>query len=116
MIKIQKLEQIESKDNTFDPLTVMSHSAKGDDIPIASSPSYQSPKVLRKPTTNASPKSLSQGSSPAGRQHSFMGSPDKVRGNNQDLFELLEKVQCSRLEDQRCELPAYFAQLIFNLF
>ncbi|KAL9930890.1 rap GTPase activating protein 1 isoform 3-T5 [Glossina fuscipes fuscipes] len=44
------------------------------------------------------------------RQHSFMGSPDKVRGNTQDLFELLEKVQCSRLEDQRCELPAYFAQ------
>uniref|UniRef100_A0A1A9ZD32 Uncharacterized protein n=1 Tax=Glossina pallidipes TaxID=7398 RepID=A0A1A9ZD32_GLOPL len=46
----------------------------------------------------------------ATRQHSFMGSPDKVRGNTQDLFELLEKVQCSRLEDQRCELPAYFAQ------
>uniref|UniRef100_A0A1A9UL30 Uncharacterized protein n=1 Tax=Glossina austeni TaxID=7395 RepID=A0A1A9UL30_GLOAU len=110
MMKLQMLEQIESKDTTFESGTIMSHSAKGDDNRIASSPLYQSPKALRKPTTNGSPKSLSQGSSPAGRQHSFMGSPDKVRGNTQDLFELLEKVQCSRLEDQRCELPAYFAQ------
>lgn len=36
-------------------------------------------------------------------------SPDRLRGATHDLFELLERVQCSRLDDQRCVLPAYFA-------
>lgn len=36
-------------------------------------------------------------------------SPDRLRGATNDLFELLERVQCSRLDDQRCVLPAYFA-------
>uniref|UniRef100_A0A1I8NUW8 Uncharacterized protein n=1 Tax=Stomoxys calcitrans TaxID=35570 RepID=A0A1I8NUW8_STOCA len=59
------------------------------------------------------------------RQHAFMTnggaqksngggslthSPERLRGATHDLFELLERVQCSRLEDQRCELPAYFSQ------
>lgn len=34
---------------------------------------------------------------------------DKVKGA-QDLFELLERLQNSRLDDQRCVLPAYFSQ------
>uniref|UniRef100_A0A336N7H6 CSON008261 protein n=1 Tax=Culicoides sonorensis TaxID=179676 RepID=A0A336N7H6_CULSO len=38
-------------------------------------------------------------------------SPDRLRGATQDLFELLERVQCSRLDDQRCVLPPYFSQL-----
>ncbi|XP_034474125.1 rap1 GTPase-activating protein 1-like isoform X2 [Drosophila innubila] len=79
----------------------------------------------------AAGKSFSQGSSPAGRQHAFMAggnqkqqqasnvgsgagsvthSPERLRGATQDLFELLERVQCSRLDDQRCVLPAYFSQ------
>lgn len=29
------------------------------------------------------------------------------------LFELLERVQCSRLDDQRCVLPPYFSQVSF---
>ncbi|XP_065217171.1 rap1 GTPase-activating protein 1 isoform X3 [Planococcus citri] len=45
------------------------------------------------------------------------GSPDslvlhsgheRLKGTTPDLFELLERVQCSRLDDQRCVLPAYF--------
>ncbi|XP_065358183.1 rap1 GTPase-activating protein 1 isoform X2 [Calliphora vicina] len=57
------------------------------------------------------------------RQHAFMAgtttkgsggslthSPERLRGATHDLFELLERVQCSRLEDQRCELPPYFSQ------
>lgn len=39
-------------------------------------------------------------------------SPERLRGGaTQDLFELLERVQCSRLDDQRCVLPAYFSQV-----
>uniref|UniRef100_A0A4Y0BJY5 Rap-GAP domain-containing protein n=1 Tax=Anopheles funestus TaxID=62324 RepID=A0A4Y0BJY5_ANOFN len=37
-------------------------------------------------------------------------SPDRLRGATHDLFELLERVQCSRLDDQRCVLPSYFTQ------
>ncbi|KAJ6649662.1 hypothetical protein Bhyg_04900 [Pseudolycoriella hygida] len=37
-------------------------------------------------------------------------SPERLRGTTQDLFELLERVQSSRLDDQRCVLPAYFSQ------
>lgn len=29
----------------------------------------------------------------------------------QDFFELLERAQSSRLDDQRCVLPAYFEQV-----
>lgn len=36
---------------------------------------------------------------------------DRLRGATNDLFELLERVQCSRLDDQRCMLPAYFSQV-----
>lgn len=31
--------------------------------------------------------------------------------NTENLFELLERVQSSRLDDQRCVLPAYFSQV-----
>lgn len=37
----------------------------------------------------------------------------RIRGTSQDLFELLERVQCSRLDDQRCVLPPYFSQVSF---
>ncbi|XP_014222810.1 rap1 GTPase-activating protein 1 isoform X2 [Trichogramma pretiosum] len=36
---------------------------------------------------------------------------DKLKGPTQDLFELLERVQSSRLDDQRCVLPPYFNQV-----
>ncbi|XP_076762842.1 rap1 GTPase-activating protein 1 isoform X3 [Xylocopa sonorina] len=35
---------------------------------------------------------------------------EKVKSTTQDLFELLERVQSSRLDDQRCVLPPYFSQ------
>uniref|UniRef100_A0A182F4D9 Uncharacterized protein n=1 Tax=Anopheles albimanus TaxID=7167 RepID=A0A182F4D9_ANOAL len=38
-------------------------------------------------------------------------SPERLRGATHDLFELLERVQCSRLDDQRCVLPPYFTQV-----
>lgn len=38
-------------------------------------------------------------------------SPERLRGATQDLFELLERVQSSRLDDQRCAMPAYFSQV-----
>lgn len=49
--------------------------------------------LLRSPTTPAVP------------------SDERLRGTTNDLFELLERVQSSRLDDQRCVLPAYFSQV-----
>lgn len=34
-----------------------------------------------------------------------------LQSTTQDLFELLERVQSSRLDDQRCVLPSYFSQV-----
>ncbi|XP_017853929.1 rap1 GTPase-activating protein 1 isoform X3 [Drosophila busckii] len=45
-----------------------------------------------------------------GSANTITHSPEHLRGATQDLFELLERVQCSRLDDQRCVLPAYFSQ------
>ncbi|RZF37008.1 hypothetical protein LSTR_LSTR004696 [Laodelphax striatellus] len=49
---------------------------------------------------------------------SVQPSPDtgqeKFKNATQDLFELLERVQCSRLDDQRCVLPPYFSQTFRN--
>ncbi|GAB0087304.1 uncharacterized protein DMENIID0001_015980 [Sergentomyia squamirostris] len=36
--------------------------------------------------------------------------PERLYGATQDLFEILERVQNSRLDDQRCVLPPYFSQ------
>lgn len=38
---------------------------------------------------------------------------ERLKVATNDLFELLERVQCSRLDDQRCVLPAYFSQVCF---
>ncbi|XP_043065300.1 rap1 GTPase-activating protein 1 isoform X2 [Drosophila ficusphila] len=98
-------------------------------VSATSSPHHQPTPPQRHIHTSGG-KSASQGSSPAGRQHAFMAntqkqqppggggsgtgsvthSPERLRGATQDLFELLERVQCSRLDDQRCVLPAYFSQ------
>uniref|UniRef100_A0A1B0CC05 Uncharacterized protein n=1 Tax=Lutzomyia longipalpis TaxID=7200 RepID=A0A1B0CC05_LUTLO len=37
--------------------------------------------------------------------------PERLYGATQDLFEILERVQNSRLDDQRCVLPPYFSQV-----
>ncbi|XP_055302880.1 rap1 GTPase-activating protein 1 isoform X7 [Sitodiplosis mosellana] len=37
-------------------------------------------------------------------------SDERLKVATNDLFELLERVQCSRLDDQRCVLPPYFLQ------
>ncbi|XP_058794361.1 rap1 GTPase-activating protein 1-like isoform X2 [Phymastichus coffea] len=47
--------------------------------------------------------------SPGEDRHDARGT-DKLKGPTQDLFELLERVQSSRLDDQRCVLPPYFSQ------
>ncbi|XP_030384658.1 rap1 GTPase-activating protein 1 isoform X2 [Scaptodrosophila lebanonensis] len=94
-------------------------------VSATSSPHHQ-PTPPQRHIHAAAGKCASQGSSPAGRQHAFMAgtqkqpgsgggssvthSPERMRGATHDLFELLERVQCSRLDDQRCVLPAYFSQ------
>lgn len=44
------------------------------------------------------------------------GSPNKMSNINNatDLFELLERCQSSRLDDQRCVLPSYFSQVSYS--
>lgn len=39
-----------------------------------------------------------------------------LQSTTQDLFELLERVQSSRLDDQRCVLPSYFSQVCDTIF
>lgn len=51
--------------------------------------------------------------SPTHHAHSNTTSPERLRGATHDLFELLERVQSSRLDDQRCVLPPYFSQVRF---
>lgn len=38
-------------------------------------------------------------------------SEERLSGAKQDLFELLERVQCSRIDDQRCVLPTKLSQV-----
>lgn len=42
-------------------------------------------------------------------------SDERLKVATNDLFELLERVQCSRLDDQRCVLPAYFLQVSYSI-
>lgn len=39
-----------------------------------------------------------------------------VKGATENLFELLERCQSQRLDDQRCVLPSYFSQVFISLF
>ncbi|XP_059220173.1 rap1 GTPase-activating protein 1 isoform X2 [Stomoxys calcitrans] len=134
MLKVQMLENLGSNDSSPKRQSVhqdsspkrLSGSNEDDDCKTpTSSPLHHCHPLPQRQMTTGSIKSASQGSSPAGRQHAFMTnggaqksngggslthSPERLRGATHDLFELLERVQCSRLEDQRCELPAYFSQ------
>ncbi|XP_041631923.1 rap1 GTPase-activating protein 1 isoform X2 [Drosophila kikkawai] len=148
MLKIHMLEQVVNTENVCENAQELSpkrkvpaaahgggSSSSNGGTPIVSatsSPHHQPTPPQRHIHTAAGGKSVSQGSSPAGRQHAFMAntqkqpagsggggsgggsvthSPERLRGGaTQDLFELLERVQCSRLDDQRCVLPAYFSQ------
>lgn len=57
--------------------------------------------VQSEPLTNA----------PLLRSPTKTSSDERLKVATNDLFELLERVQCSRLDDQRCVLPAYFLQV-----
>ncbi|XP_057662198.1 rap1 GTPase-activating protein 1 isoform X2 [Diorhabda carinulata] len=48
--------------------------------------------------------------SPIAGTQSPKATPERLKGATPDLFELLEKAQRSRIDDQRCMLPAYFNQ------
>ncbi|XP_012281715.1 rap1 GTPase-activating protein 1 isoform X2 [Orussus abietinus] len=50
------------------------------------------------------------GGARTGHQAIAVRSTASEKGTTQDLFELLERVQSSRLDDQRCVLPPYFSQ------
>lgn len=137
MLKIQMLEQIVANENVIEDSQIASGSggggrgsSGGSKIPGLSPPSSGGSSK----DENEETKSLNRGNrlSPQGRQHmggwttaaanakqnglpttptkSAATSPDRLRGATHDLFELLERVQCSRLDDQRCVLPSYFTQ------
>lgn len=58
--------------------------------------------------------SASQGSSSAtpAAVVGVQATPEHMRGGAaKDMFDLIERVQCSRIDDQRCVLPAYFSQV-----
>ena len=70
-------------------------------------------------TTNSgqqTPKDqMNGGAMPPSTPH-LESSPEKLRTTTNDLFELLERAQSSRLDDQRCVLPAYFSQVSLFIF
>ncbi|XP_058826301.1 rap1 GTPase-activating protein 1 isoform X2 [Topomyia yanbarensis] len=131
MLKIQMLEQIVANENMIedDQLAIGGNGRGGG----AGSGQCAGPSSSPR-DENDETKSLNSGTrlSPQGRQHmggwttaasnakqnglsttpskSATTSPDRLRGATHDLFELLERVQCSRLDDQRCVLPSYFTQ------
>ncbi|XP_016023968.2 rap1 GTPase-activating protein 1 isoform X2 [Drosophila simulans] len=148
MLKIHMLEQVVNTENVCENAQELSPKRKlagqgqvgggssssngGTPTVSATSSPHHQPTPPQRHIHTGGGKSVSQGSSPAGRQHAFMAntqkqqpagggsgsgsvthSPERLRGATtatQDLFELLERVQCSRLDDQRCVLPAYFSQ------
>lgn len=61
------------------------------------------------------PGGIVQGSSSPPPSTSVVGlqaTPEHMRGGaTKDMFDLIERVQCSRIDDQRCVLPAYFSQV-----
>lgn len=131
MLKIQMLEQIVANENIHEDGQIAAGGG-GAAASGTNSTSY-SPSGSSK-DENGETRSLNRSNrlSPQGRQHmggwttatvnskqnglpttpskSATTSPDRLRGATHDLFELLERVQCSRLDDQRCVLPSYFTQ------
>lgn len=138
MLKIQMLEQIVANENVIEDGQIASAAAAaaGNAAGAGTHSSSLSPPGSAGPKDEADEtKSLNRNNrlSPQGRQHmggwttatanakqnglqttpatkSAATSPDRLRGATHDLFELLERVQCSRLDDQRCVLPSYFTQ------
>ena len=62
------------------------------------------------PTPKSSSRLLHQKSLEKAHQKQQQQSPQNLN-NASDLFELLERCQSQRLDDQRCVLPSYFLQV-----
>jgi hypothetical protein len=75
-----------------DPVTMVSK-----EIPTTKNIATKLPKQMEKPTQKS------------------IDSPKNSNVNNAtDLFELLERCQSQRLDDQRCVLPSYFSQVSYH--
>lgn len=61
--------------------------------------------------TTATVQSEPLNNAPLLRSPTKTSNDERLKVATNDLFELLERVQCSRLDDQRCVLPAYFLQV-----
>lgn len=118
MLKIQMLEQIVTNENCdADNKEASSSSAQST---LSSSSSSSSSSSHQQQHLNGRQHMASstvqnnqtlQPNTPQTRSPTHHGtSPERLRGTTHDLFELLERVQSSRLDDQRCVLPPYFQQ------
>ncbi|XP_048520185.1 rap1 GTPase-activating protein 1 [Dendroctonus ponderosae] len=87
MLKIQMLEQLVTNENT--------------------GRQHQAPATVTNSNTTWHGSNLG---TPVAAKPEEPKSPERLKGATSDLFELLEKAQRSRLDDQRCMLPAYFNQ------
>ncbi|CAG9864976.1 unnamed protein product [Phyllotreta striolata] len=77
------------------------HTGYDIDTPFASLRSLSNRRQQSNTTWHGSPVSGSQ---------SPKVTPERLKGTTQDLFDLLEKAQRSRIDDQRCMLPSSFNQ------
>jgi len=70
--------------------------------------------ILMLPAELPAPKlAVQQQQKPFERTHGIQqNSPPNLK-NATDLFELLERCQSQRLDDQRCVLPSYFSQVSY---
>lgn len=59
-------------------------------------------------TTSTAQSDQPLNNAPLLRSPTKTNNDERLKVATNDLFELLERVQCSRLDDQRCVLPAYF--------
>ncbi|XP_065341450.1 rap1 GTPase-activating protein 1 isoform X3 [Cloeon dipterum] len=111
MLKIHMLEHLSNyEEEQEDDKTVKKQASTSASSTSSSSSSSTFSGASQQGRQQAEANQIYSATNPHAKSSPSSPADEKLKGTTHDLFELLERVQSSRLDDQRCVLPPYIKQ------
>ncbi|CAB3375803.1 Hypothetical predicted protein [Cloeon dipterum] len=116
MLKIHMLEHLSNyEEEQEDDKTAKKQASTSASSTSSSSSSSTFSGASQQGRQQAEANQIYSATNPHAKSSPSSPADEKLKGTTHDLFELLERVQSSRLDDQRCVLPPYIKQMIITV-